>query len=575
VCDLYSRAILMKKLFSALTVCTIGIFCLNMFLYAQDSEQPTPSFADMARQSRAQHEAAAGQPNQAQKLVDEMQSEQDAAQVAPTGFQNYNAGDYRLFVPFPNTLDELDGGGVALVGSNLGVTNTEVVLGTPVPIPPNLRDVDLTNLARQIAMRYSQTTSCTPVKQGLHKIFHCDLTAANLQGRQVWGSMEIVVASNSLIPVLCVSPDDMKQCVTYNQFGYGYHTCVTQSSSWAQQQYANAVMQARYRDQTTTAQMCEQIIYPSIQLKEDIVVHPASIAETKPAETKPAETKPEQTKSAEIEINPGAKNSAQPASGEVPGAVQSEVPQDSSVAANGVQTASLADLARQSRQAPPHGAPQAKLNRNEGGDTAPPGFQSFTLQYCLNPQQCAEASIVIPEKAEVISRANGQYIFKTTLNGNTVMLYAGPADVNAPYRNLTDVDYVRIRDLANPNGWSRDKTDAVSTQELTIDGEPALMTRFRYQRYPQPDPKNWWIGERALIQLETRFIQIRPVAAAPIQYGQGQYYGQVQYGQTQPVPQAFTTVQSGQFLLGCTAPEPHFADAEALCTTLVNSLRLQ
>jgi hypothetical protein len=32
--------------------------------------------------------------------------------------------------------------------------------------------------------------------------------------------------------------------------------------------------------------------------------------------------------------------------------------------------------------------------------------------------------------------------------------------------------------------------------------------------------------------------------------------------------------QGKQFLLGCTAPEEHFADAEALCTTLVNSLRL-
>jgi hypothetical protein len=32
--------------------------------------------------------------------------------------------------------------------------------------------------------------------------------------------------------------------------------------------------------------------------------------------------------------------------------------------------------------------------------------------------------------------------------------------------------------------------------------------------------------------------------------------------------------RGGQFLLGCTAAEEHFADAEVLCTTLVNSLRL-
>jgi hypothetical protein len=138
--------------------------------------------------------------------------------------------------------------------------------------------------------------------------------------------------------------------------------------------------------------------------------------------------------------------------------------------------------------------------------------------------------VVIPEKAEVVSRTNGQYIFKSLLNGATIMLYAGPADVNAPYRGMTDPDYIRMRDLANSNGWSHEKTDGVSTQELTIEGRSALMTRFRYQR----DAKTWWVGERLLIDM-----------------------------------------QGSQFLVGCTAPEQGFADAEVLCTTLVNSLRLK
>jgi len=160
---------------------------------------------------------------------------------------------------------------------------------------------------------------------------------------------------------------------------------------------------------------------------------------------------------------------------------------------------------------------------------APAGFQSFVLQYCQNPQLCSEASVVIPEKSEVVSRTNGQHIFKAALDRESVMLYAGPADVNAPYRSLTDADFIRMRDLANSNGWSREKPESVSMQELTIEGRTALMTRFRYQR----DQKRWWIGERVLIENH-----------------------------------------GGQFLLGCTAPEEHFADAEVLCTTLVNSLRL-
>jgi hypothetical protein len=187
----------------------------------------------------------------------------------------------------------------------------------------------------------------------------------------------------------------------------------------------------------------------------------------------------------------------------------------------------LAVLAREIRQAP-HGKPQATLDNAEG-NSAPSGYQSFSLQYCVNPQQCSEASVIIPAKAEVVSRINGQHIFKAPLNGDLVMLYAGPADVNAPYRSLSDPDYIRVRDLANTNGWSREKPDGVSTQDLTIEGRRALMTRFRYQR----DQKKWWIGERVLIENA-----------------------------------------GAQFLLGCAAPEEHFADAEILCTTLVNSLRL-
>jgi len=136
---------------------------------------------------------------------------------------------------------------------------------------------------------------------------------------------------------------------------------------------------------------------------------------------------------------------------------------------------------------------------------------------------------MIPEKAEVISRTNGQHIFKAALDGEPVLLYAGPADVNAPYRSLTDPDYIRMRDLANSNGWSRERPESVSLQELTIADRAALMTRFRFQR----GQRRWWIGQRVLIEN-----------------------------------------RGSQFLLGCAAPEEHFADAEVLCSTIVNSLRL-
>jgi len=341
-----------------------------------------------------------------------------------------------------------------------------------------------------LALQRSGSGYCTPTKLGSRKAFSCGLNNAFLLGHEVWGTMIVVVGTNSLIPVMCVSPDDLHQCLAYTS--YGYQTCNNRYPSWAEIQRATAAIQTRFQDERTTAQMCEQVIYPSIQLKEDIVVHPASIPEAKA--TKPT----------------------------------GPLPQDNSVAAYGAQTPSLGDLARKSRQTPRNKA-ETKLDNAEGVSLAPAGFESFIVQYCENPQHCSEASIVVPEKAEVLSRTNGQHIFKTLLNGGPVMLYAGPADVNAPYRSLTDVDFIRMRDLANSNGWSREKADAVSTQELTIDARPALLTRFRYRR----DQNTWWIGERAVIN-----------------------------------------DRGVQFLLGCTAPEERFADAETLCTTLVNSLRL-
>jgi hypothetical protein len=422
-----------------------------------------------------------------------MQGEEKASEAAPAGFENYEAGEYRLFVPFPFSLEGSDDNGPVLLGSQLGVTNTEVLVGTPIPLPGNLSDSDLMNLVRQLAGLHGSWPDCSAIKQVSHKAFRCAWNGKSyLLGHGVWGDMEFVVASSSLIPVMCVSPDEM-QCPTFDS--YGYHTCAERYPSLQELQRTKAVIETPFRDELTTRQMCEQIIYPSIQLKEDFVARRAMISESKPAKVALAAA------SAAQEIPPA--ESTQPGP-------------------------SLAEIARQMRQAPRAEA-EGRLDTAEGIGEAPPGFQPFVVQYCQNPGHCSEASLLIPEKTEVVSRVNGQHIFKAMLEGDPVMLYAGPADVNAPYRSLTDPDYIRIRDLASPKGWSREKTDSISTQELMIEGRPAVITHFRYQR----DQSAWWIGKRVLIE---------------------------DHGM--------------QFLVGCTAPEPRFAEAEQLCTTLINSLRL-
>ena len=465
--------------------------CLSVALWGQDSEGPNP-LGDVARQTRADHASTSAEKSgKAQRLVDEMQQEQEAADDAPTGFKNYDAGEYRLLVPFPFTLEGRDDGGAVLMGSRLGITNTEVLAGTPVPIPPSLGENDLIRMANALASRNGSSGHCNATMLSTHKVFRCAWSGGPyLLGRQVVGSMVVVAASTSLIPVMCVSPDEM-QCLSYSKTGY--QTCDNPYPTWAEVQKTKAAISTRYRDELTTTQMCEQIIYPSIQLKEDIVVHPVSIP-GKPLTEKKAIVTPVANQDGSV------------------GSTPKESP--------------LAELARQTRQASRQ-KPQATLDNTEG-NPAPPGFQSFTLVYCPN-LPCSEASVIVPQKTEVVSRNNGQYIFKTELDAESTMLYAGPADVSAPYRGMSDPDYIRIRDLAKTNGWSREQVDGVSTQDLDIQGKPALMTRFRYKR----DQKRWWVGERALIG-------------------------------TGPT----------QFLLGCAAPEEHFADAEVLCTTLIDSLRL-
>ncbi|HTS37243.1 MAG TPA: hypothetical protein VMH04_16320 [Candidatus Solibacter sp.] len=487
----------MRQRFSGrgLLTAALAVAGLGVYVWAQDANPG--SLGDVARQTRAQHTADQGQTSKAQQLVDEMQQEQEASDNAPVGFKSYDAGEYRLFVPYPYSLEGRENGGAVLLGSRLGITNTEVMAGTPIQIPPNYSRIDIANLARQMGQQHASTAYCSAVKSGLHDAYHCSLSGAHLMGRQVVGDLEIVVASNALIPIMCVSPDDLRQCVSYDQ--YGYHTCNNRYPTWAQVQRSRDSVETRYRDERTTDQLCSQVIYPSIQLKEDIVVHPASISAGR------------------------TPKSAQPS--------QQETGGTTSV----TQGPSLAELARETRLAS-HGQAQVKLDNADGESLAPPGFQSMPLKICQNPQRCTEAAVVIPEKAEIVSNVNGQRVFKTMLNGDPVLLYAGPADVNDPYRSMTDHDWIRIRDLANSNGWSREKADAVSTQELTIAGRPTLMTRFRYQR----DQKVWWIGERALIDVRTSTYDPR----------------------------------ISQFMLGCTAPEERFADAESLCTTLVNSLRL-
>jgi hypothetical protein len=48
-----------------------------------------------------------------------------------------------------------------LRGSRLGITNTEVMAGAPIPIPENLGDADLLNGVRQLASLHGTQAYCS------------------------------------------------------------------------------------------------------------------------------------------------------------------------------------------------------------------------------------------------------------------------------------------------------------------------------------------------------------------------------------------------------------------------------
>jgi hypothetical protein len=103
----------------------------------------------------------------------------------------------------------------------------------------------------QLAGLHGSYPYCSPTKLGSHKAFRCGWNGSPyLLGHQVWGSMMIVVGSNSLIPVMCVSPDEF-QCLTKDRFGY--HTCNNRYPSWQEIQQTERDIDTRFRDEKRPA----------------------------------------------------------------------------------------------------------------------------------------------------------------------------------------------------------------------------------------------------------------------------------------------------------------------------------
>ncbi|MFZ1160030.1 MAG: hypothetical protein WAO10_19755 [Candidatus Sulfotelmatobacter sp.] len=449
---------------------------------SQDSSSP-PSLGDVARLSRSQRQQADTAPSKAQELADQLQQEQEESENAPVGYKTYNAGDYRLWVPFPYEVEGRDQIGTILAGSRVGVTNTEVMAGNPLAFPSNLDEGTERNLVTQVAGLYSQHPSCSPIKLGERRAYRCGLDKAYLMGSEVWGTMVFVISSGNVIPVMCVSPDDLHQCVGHDKFGY--HTCGNKNPTWDEVQKTQAAVQTRYQDERTTAQVCDQLIYPSIRLREDYA--PRALAG-----------------SAKSMDRPGAAKTAG-----LPTASGAQTAANGDAAQSGAAP-SLADVVRQSKQASAN-QPKAKLtlDATDGGGIPPAGFKEDTFSYCQRQNFCWHAYVFLPANAVRLKDYAPEFVYEVPFDKERVLLFAGQAQLDAASRGSKDPTLALWREInATEGSAALANLQAATRDEATIAGMPGFLTHFEIKRN-----ETVWVGIRA--NVVSRGVELMVGCLAP------------------------------------------------------------
>jgi hypothetical protein len=158
------------------------------------------SLGDLARQARAEkQDQPRAQSSQAQQLVNQLVEDQDDTGNAPAGFKTYNAGDYRLWVPAPFTVDGHDAAGVVLANATQGRARSLVLAGNPVVLSAASDDDAFRQMASQFAHVYAQSATCTQTSLANRKAYQCGLAGAKLLGHSVSGKAVFVRGSHSVV----------------------------------------------------------------------------------------------------------------------------------------------------------------------------------------------------------------------------------------------------------------------------------------------------------------------------------------------------------------------------------------
>jgi len=164
---------------------------------------------------------------------------------------------------------------------------------------------------------------------------------------------------------------------------------------------------------------------------------------------------------------------------------------------------------------------------NPPGSTVAAGFKVHAFNYCKSRNECWNASVLVPAEAQLVSSACKQYAFESKVQGTTFLLLAGPAAADCDGNG--GADPVRWKQLLDPESKRAPGTySLISSLNTTLAGKPAVVTTMSFRK-----GLDSWMGKRG--EVESNGVPL---------------------------------------VVGCMAPRDHFADGDAVCSKLIESLLL-
>jgi hypothetical protein len=467
----------------------IFLLLVSPALLAQTSQ--SGSLADIARQVRAQKQGQANaNSNQAQQVADELSEDQNDG-GAPGGFKTYNAGDYKLWVPAPYKVEGHDDAGIVLSGPMVGVKHALVLVGTPIAVHGQNNDATFQDAATHFSRMYARSANCQKATIADHAAYRCGLAAANLLGNHVSGNAVFVLDSGNIYPLVCVTPTD----------GQSHDTPNDSHVSNGAKSLAQKTLDPEDADSRKIRQQCDTV-FQSILLRPQVVQRPS-------APTNGPATAPGTAARAGLE-QPGKSASA---NGAAPG--KSPAAADTALGTSQGQA--------QVTPTPPSSGERTQAS------TVPPGYKVHPFHYCSGPQQCWDASVLVPADAQLISSDCNQHVFETKVQATAFLLMAGPARGDCDGRGASPANLVRWKQLADPESARAPGTySTISSQMTKLAGKLATITTMEFRT-----GLTEWMGKR--VEVESNGVPL---------------------------------------VVGCIAPRDHFDDGDAVCSTLIGSLQL-